>query len=109
MKLFKGFLLSLFMLMGTLGFTQSGWSSNTYYGEQGGYINEYVGTNTKWVCCNAWGQGAWVTCNTYKETVWKRAYGYKQVRMWNYQTGSWYWVWREDWYWYYVWRYYDVC
>lgn len=109
MKSFKVLLLSLFIIITSVGFSQSGYSTNTYYATQGQYTNTYVGTVQQWVCCDAWGNGRYVVCSQYKETLWEKTYGYQQVKVWNYNTGQWYWQWQEGYYWYYVWNYYTVC
>lgn len=107
MKLFKTFLLSLFMLVGLITFSQSGYSTNTYYATQGQYTNTHVGYVRQWVS-TPFG-GYYTTCSQYRETLWKSAYGSKQVRVWNYNTGQWYWEWQEGYYWYYIWNYYTRC
>ncbi len=106
MKLFKGFMLSLMLMIATISFSQN-YSVNTYYAQKGHYRNVYIGKVQQWVCCDNWGNGYYVWCNQYKETLWVEKYGYRKVRIWG--TNGWYWTYQEGYYWYYSWNFYNKC
>ena len=107
MNKLKLLILSLFITITSISYSQSGWRSNYYYANQGGYENVYIGSYQKWVCCDYWGNGRYITAYRYKETKWHRSYGSRQVKMWNYNTGQWYYAYQSGYSWSYNWRYYD--
>lgn len=94
------FVVSLTVIPTTKAVSQSGFSSSSYY-------SRAYGTNDQFVSYfyDQWGR----YCENRKRMNWTKHYGGHNVRVWNYQTGTWYYEYRNNYYYTYNWYYYWVC
>lgn len=103
-KIFK-FFLPLLLLFGGL-ITPQDSNSQTHFSAKEAYTRSYGENRTfMYSYYNAWGQ----YCQKWKRMVWTQHTGYRQVRVWNYNTGQWYYQWQQGTYWTYYWHFYNIC